>query len=80
MNKHRYFKIKRIQDNNGDVVFKVYATDSWIAVLFNAWDEYNKDNNTISDAWEQIKSLHGWGIFESKTVFRTTRRKLDKKL
>ena len=71
MNKDKYFKVKEKTNRNGKVIYQVFGAESKFDAIFGFWSKYHKENDSLDEAIQQIKLLHGWGLKSEKTVYET---------
>jgi hypothetical protein len=72
MNRHKYYRVREIKNNKGEIVFYVEACQTWIEKFLGVWTEYTKKNETIEEAEDHIKSLVSWKVVSDKTVYKKT--------
>ncbi len=76
MNENKYFRVIQKTDREGKTIFEVHGTENKFNVLTNFWNVYTKENKTLEEAFDHIKSLHEWGLKKKKTVFKGKINKL----
>ena len=72
MNKAKYFRVKKIVTRNGETIYKVQSADNIFEFIFNIWDEYKKDNDTLDEAVKQIETINKYKIEDEKVVYKKT--------
>jgi hypothetical protein len=69
-NKHKIYRVRELTDAMGNTKFQVEAADSWLGGLFDLWTEYNKENTSLDEAIDHIKSLAAYRKKKDKIVYR----------
>ncbi len=57
INKHKYFKIKKIINRREDVTYKIIGYDNIFDLIFGVGDFYEKENASLQDAIIQIQII-----------------------
>lgn len=70
MNKYKYFRVKKITRRNGTTIYKVQAVATWFEMLFGMWDCYEKENETLEGAIQQIGVINDHKIEAEKVVYK----------
>lgn len=71
------FRIDEVKNRKGEVIYQVLGASSRINKFWGIWDAYTKENKTLDEAIEHIKTLYKLGVESKKTVYKTTVKKLS---
>ena len=72
MNKYKYFRVKKITRRNGETIYQVQAVKTLFEMIFGMWSVYEKENETLEGAKEQILIINNHKIESEKTVYKKT--------
>lgn len=66
--KNKIYRVKEKTDRGGVTRYQVQATESKWDVFFGIWDDYDKLNNTLDEAIDQIKCIDSVMLVKEKIV------------
>lgn len=72
----RYYKIVQEVSRNTDVCYKVSSADSWLGMIFGFWTDYAKENQSLEEAMNHIRDIHGYQVVSRKKIMQVSAKEL----
>jgi hypothetical protein len=67
-NKDKYLRVIQKTDMQGLTVFKVQSARNLFDVILGIWDDYQKENETLEQAINQIQIIYKHSLTKQKVV------------